>query len=255
MFLFTVFVMFMMLSYMPVSPPETLGTAQARLASEVAEKTVAVAEAERALKSASPDDRADARGRLADARGRLKDATEDLEGVKAVTAKVGDEADWKESLSAEMKSSDINLNLGNKKLEEKLRHKLQNPELALYKLQQTFYKFSFLLVPLSIPFVALLFLWKRGFTFYDHGVFVLYSLTFMSLLAMVTAVVARFGAPWGALMGGLVPFIIPTHMFFQLKGAYGLRAFSALWRTFFLLIFCFIVLVLFGLAIVALGLV
>jgi hypothetical protein len=34
-------------------------------------------------------------------------------------------------------------------------------------------------------------------------------------------------------------------MYYQLQGAYGLRTFSTLWRTFFLLIFSFIALLLF----------
>jgi hypothetical protein len=45
----------------------------------------------------------------------------------------------------------------------------------------------------------------------------------------------------------------PVHMFAQLKGAYGLSTFSALWRTLVLLMFCAIVLVLFMAAIILLG--
>ncbi|MET0273649.1 MAG: hypothetical protein ABW360_11725, partial [Phenylobacterium sp.] len=72
---------------------------------------------------------------------------------------------------------------------------------------------------------------------------------------MAAAGVSRLGAWTGGWVLTLGTLAIPLHMFFQLKGAYGLRTFSALWRTFFLLIFCSIVLVLFGLAIVALGLI
>lgn len=131
--------------------------------------------------------------------------------------------------------------------------KLKNPELAAYKLQQTMYKFAFLLVPLSVPFMALLFLFRRGVTLYDHSVFVLYSLTFMAMLAGVMTLVDAipFVGGWLVLAGLLA---IPVHMFAQLKGAYGLDVFGALWRTFFLLIFCAIVLTLFILAIVYLGL-
>ncbi len=43
-------------------------------------------------------------------------------------------------------------------------------------------------------------------------------------------------------------------MYFHMKGAYGLGWFSALWRTFFLLIFCALALSLFVTAIVVLGL-
>src|SRR4030095_16153191 len=145
----------------------------------------------------------------------------------------------------ETRSGKMKVNTGDKRLDATIKHKLENPDLALYKLQQSFYKFSFLLVPISIPFVALLFIWKRGFTLYDHGVFVLYSLTFMSLLAMAVAVAGRVGGIVEGLTFAATPFVIPAHMYFQLKGAYGLRTFSALWRTFFLLIFCSIALVFF----------
>ena len=91
-------------------------------------------------------------------------------------------------------------------------------------------------------------------TLYDHGVFVLYSLTFMSMLVMVTAVAMRAGGGVGAAVLGAIPFVVPTHMFFQLKGAYGLGVFSALWRTLMLLTFSFAALLLFVLAIIWLGL-
>src|SRR5690606_7581598 len=98
-----------------------------------------------------------------------------------------------------------------------LLKKMQNPDLALYKLQQTMYKFAFLLAPFSIPFMALLFLWRRGPTLYDHGVFVLYSLTFMAMLLMVM-VLSGMVSTW---VGGWLPALvvtvgllsIPVHMF------------------------------------------
>jgi hypothetical protein len=143
---------------------------------------------------------------------------------------------------------------GNRSLNEKLQHKLENPELASYKLQQTVYKFSFLLVPISIPFVALLFLWKPGVTLYDHGVFVLYSLTFMAVLAMAASALARLGDWIDPVLATAVTLAVPAHMFFQLKGAYELGVFGALWRLVVLLLFCTLALVLFLLAIIWLGL-
>jgi hypothetical protein len=175
-----------------------------------------------------------------------------LEGLdEALKAGVPD-GDWKKQVAERAKAGKWTVNLGDDKLNEKIQHKLENPELALYKLQQTFYKFSFLLVPLSIPFMALLFVWKRGFTLYDHGVFVLYSLTFMTVLITITIAMMRFNlAPWLAFT--LLPFIVPAHMYFQLKGAYSLRRWSALWRTFVLLHFCLITVILFFLTIIWLG--
>ena len=143
---------------------------------------------------------------------------------------------------------------GDSKWVEKVKHKLSNPDLLLYKIQQTAYKFSFLLIPLSIPFVALLFLWRRGFTLYDHGVFVLYSLTAMSILVMVTSILAPIWSGFGVLSGLAFAFGVPAHMFAQLKGAYQLSWFSAAWRTMLLLIFCVFALTAFVLSIIMLGL-
>ena len=88
----------------------------------------------------------------------------------------------------------------------------------------------------------------------DHGVFVLYSLTFMSLLIMAVAICGRIGGIVGTVAFALTPFIIPMHMYYQLQGAYGLRTFSALWRTWFLLVFCSIAATFFLLAILWLNL-
>ena len=109
-------------------------------------------------------------------------------------------------------------------------------------------------MPLSIPFVALMFLWKRGFTLYDHGVFVLYSLTFMSLLLMAVVVVATTIKGAGGWAAGFGCLAAVAHMFAQLKGAYSLKIFSTLWRTVALLIFCEIAATLFIVSIIYLGL-
>ena len=128
---------------------------------------------------------------------------------------------------------------------KKWAKKLMNPDLALYKIQQTFYKFAFLLVPLSIPFMAVLFLWRRRATLYDHGVFVLYSLTFVVLAGLI-AMGLGFIHPF---LGGLAWFAVilgaPVHQFAQLKGGYELGWLSTAWRWVFLQVFCVIVVSLF----------
>ena len=70
----------------------------------------------------------------------------------------------------------------------------QNPGLMAYKLQANSYKFSWLLIPLSVPFVWLLFAWRRRFGAYDHAVFVTYSLCFMSLLFVTIAALGQIPA-------------------------------------------------------------
>jgi len=249
-FLFTVFVMFMLLSYAPEPEKTTVGQ-QAIATADLARRNTDVANARAALKDAPPEARAAAQAALDVALAEQEKAGSRIGN----TPKAAEVENWKEELAMESKDGKFGFDTGDRKLNETIEHKLENPELALYKLQQTFYKFSFLLVPISIPFVALLFLWKRGFTLYDHGVFVLYSLTFMSLLIMAVAAAGRMGGIVAGLTYAATPFIIPGHMFFQLKGAYGLRTFSALWRTAFLLFFCSFALVFFVLAILWLNVV
>jgi hypothetical protein len=56
-------------------------------------------------------------------------------------------------------------------LKGKWMRALSNPDLTLYKLKNTSYKFSFMLIPISLPFLWLLFAWRRGVAMYDHAVF------------------------------------------------------------------------------------
>jgi hypothetical protein len=258
-FLFTLFVMFFALSFMPHPGGHEDEEGRLRhLREEVVEQRAAVAEAEktvaelrvelaaqnnpitqRALTSAQQmvDNRRD---NLAQLETDLRDGRSDGLGVGT----------WQAQLKDMAADGDIK----GKGMGGVLVKKLQNPDLALYKLQQTMYKFAFLLVPFSIPFVALLFLWKRGFTLYDHGVFVLYSLTFMALLLMLMVMAGTINGALGGIVATVGLLAIPVHMFAQLKGAYSLSIFSALWRTVFLLFFCNIVIGLFVTAIVYLGL-
>ncbi|MGY6551141.1 MAG: DUF3667 domain-containing protein [Erythrobacter sp.] len=138
-------------------------------------------------------------------------------------------------------------------LDEGILKKWQkNPGLMLYKLQANGYKFSWLLVPLSIPFVWLVFAWRRQFKAYDHAVFVTYSLSFMSLLFIAVSLLATLGVGAGWIAAILL-IAMPLHLYKQLRYAYGLTRLSALWRFFVLLVFMQIVLVLFLQALLALG--
>ena len=124
------------------------------------------------------------------------------------------------------------------RLDEGIAHAQRNPGLALYKLQSSAYKYSWLLIPLSTPFVALLFLWRRRFGLYDHAVFVTYSLCFMMLLVTALTLLGAvgLGGGWMSFAALLVP---PVHMFAQLRGTYLLGKAAALWRTAMLLGFAF----------------
>lgn len=123
------------------------------------------------------------------------------------------------------------------RLDRGIRAFSENPSLALYKLQSNGYKFSWLLIPLSVPFVWLLFFWTRRFHFYDHTVFVTYSLAFMSLFAVMLTVLGFAGVGAGIIAPAAL-FIPPIHMFRQLKQAYQLHWASAAVRTFLLVNFC-----------------
>jgi hypothetical protein len=121
----------------------------------------------------------------------------------------------------------------------------QNPSLMAYKLQANSYKFSWLLIPLSVPFVWLIFAWRRRFGAYDHAVFVTYSLCFMTLLFVALAALGQVPGVSAWLLALVTMLVPPVHIYKQLKGAYSLSRFSAAWRTMALLVFIAIVLVLF----------
>jgi hypothetical protein len=117
-----------------------------------------------------------------------------------------------------------------------------NPALAAYKLQTYAYKYSWALIPISVPFLWLLFPFSRRFHLYDHTVFVTYSLCFMTLLAIVGMLLGAVG--WDSL-ASLLFFIPPVHMYRQLKGAYGLSRGGAVWRTVLLVGFAMTALLMF----------
>jgi hypothetical protein len=132
----------------------------------------------------------------------------------------------------------------------------QNPSLLLYKLQSNAYKFSWALIPISVPFVWLLFLhrrrYRREYKGYDHLVFVTYSIAFMSLFMIAIVLLTLIGLG-GAWLGLLIACVPPIHIYRQLRGAYALSRFSALWRTLALLLFALVSAILFMLGLLALG--
>lgn len=160
---------------------------------------------------------------------------------------------WQDNVARSAREGSFVTITGMPELNARINKKLENPDLALYKVQQTAYKFSFLLVPISLPFIALLFMWKRGVTFYDHVVYALYSLSFASILFI--AIIGAAQSPYTTwVVGWLVGIGLPVHTFFHLKGAYKLGWWSALWRTCLMLVFANIILAFFLVAIFLLGL-
>jgi hypothetical protein len=125
----------------------------------------------------------------------------------------------------------------------------ENPELLFFKLKTNAYKFSWGLIPISVPFVWLLFPFSRQFKLYDHTVFVTYSLSFMMLLLSFGTVVALISNS----IANVFWFVPPIHMYRQLRGTYAVSAWGAVWRTVVLTLFAFIAITLFASVLVMVG--
>lgn len=138
------------------------------------------------------------------------------------------------------------------RLKDAVKTATDNPALLAYKLKTTGYKFSWALIPLSVPFMWLLFFWRRDIHAYDHAIFVTYSISFMMLFAVIVTLLYDLGVSawiWGTAIG-IVP---PLHLYKQLRGAYGSSRFGAWLRLLILSIMIIFVLTLFGVILVAIG--
>ncbi len=129
----------------------------------------------------------------------------------------------------------------------------ENPNLALYKLQNNSYKFAPLLVPLSLPFLWLLFPFSRRYGLYDHAVFITYSLAFMLLLATLLTLAWSARVPSGLLSAAAV-LIPPVHIYRQLRGAYRLSRVGAAGRMLVLVAVAVFLVASFGVALLGWGL-
>lgn len=126
----------------------------------------------------------------------------------------------------------------------------ENPDMVSMKVQDAASKYSWLLIPMSVPFMWLLFPFRRRYNTYDHAVFVTYSLSFMMLLVVAGGLLVELGM---SSLAGLLFFVPPFHMYRHLKQSYELGRTSAILRTMALLTFAFIAAALFMVAAVAIG--
>jgi Protein of unknown function (DUF3667) len=239
LFLFTGFLMFFVVSltldHSPtvVMDPIALGKANAEMVAESEEAKGKVERAATALAEArgSGRDTSEAQAELSEAQTdeRLAAAAQRMfETTTTATAGAATGgADLLQRLAA------LKIDTGHPAIDTAIRRVQRNPELFFYRLENTASKFLFMLIPISLPFLWLMFVFRPGIAMYDHVVFSLYSLSFMSLLLTVGALLGRFGAP--SLAAQLIIGVPPIHMFLQLRGAYRLGAFAALWRTLALL--------------------
>lgn len=136
-------------------------------------------------------------------------------------------------------------------IDEGLQKAIANPGLLFYKLQANAYKFAWALIPLSLPFLWLLFPFSRRFHTYDHFVFVTYSISFMLLLFVA---VRLFNLSiFGDVATAFALLYVPFHMYRQLRGAYRSSRFGALVRATLLVFFSMYAVIMFMLLLLALG--
>jgi hypothetical protein len=233
LYLFTVFAMFAVLNF-----TGTLGSATSpkqvqtglRMGLAESQKELAKLEAKRKIDLAAGKDVARLNRKIASQKEDMADIQTAMKVPPMVSADVGDETPgW---------------------LRPFIENAKDNPQLVSMRVQDAASKYSWLLIPLSVPFMWLLFPLRRRFNTYDHTVFVTYSLSFMMLLVVAGGLLIAIGLPG---LASLLFFVPPFHMYRQLKQAYGLGKFSAIMRTMALLTFAFIAAALFLATAVALG--
>lgn len=141
---------------------------------------------------------------------------------------------------------------GSPAVDKAVREAAKDPKLLFYKMQSNAYKFSWALIPLSIPFVWLLFIFRRQYKAYDHAIFVTYSLCFMGLLLVLLSLLGKVPV-LQEVRGPILALAPPVHMFAQLRGAYDIGVFAAVWRTMALIGIAFGALLMFGVMLLLLG--
>lgn len=169
-------------------------------------------------------------------------------------AKAKASADLKRGTS----SSGTDLGIGwpglQKRLERGAKELKDNPSLAFYKVKVASYKYSWALIPLSVPFLWLLFFWRRDIHLYDHAIFITYSISFMMMFLILLTLAAAFGVS-GAIWGTALGIVPPLHLYKQLRYAYGLSRFGAWLRLFLLSIATSIVLTIFFVLLLMIGMI
>lgn len=241
-FLFSVFAMFAVFSWVGISAPTELnaGNMKPFAAIDYARKDTQAKLDKAQRKLAAATDEED----KAEYRERIADAQQGLAGLDKAAKSLG---------GGHLDATAAQAHTGWHALDHGIEKWQKNPALMMYKLQSASYKFSWLLIPLSVPFLWALFFWKRQYKLYDHAVFVTYSITFMSLFYIVVAIVAAagLGGGWLAVAALALPFV---HVTRQLQQAYQLGWFSAFMRAWVLTFFITWILAIFVLILVALGL-
>lgn len=252
-FLFSIFLMFAVFSFGDNSESGLPGNFTEGMAAEARKLDAAIAKSEAELKTA-PKGSAQAT-KLAD---QLREMKLDRNGIAfATTGKpiyddLGGRVKGDSPFGFEYTQADTGWAWLDHKLNDGGKKMVTNPGLALYKLQSNGYKFAWLLIPLSLPFVWLVTLGVRGHRFYDHAVFTTYSITFMCFLFVIVSIAGWLGIADGWL--GAVFAITPAaHIYKQLRHAYGLSRIGTVLRMVPLTFFIVIVMTLFFTILLMLG--
>lgn len=242
MFLFSIFTMFAIFQILGISTPTDLDSAMAKPKAAI-QQSIHKQEERRDSKTAKLAKLGANDPTRAEIEADIAKANSEIASLKSAAAQIGDEAGLNEGFTA---------HTGWHTLDHGIEKWQKNPALMLYKLQSSIYKFSWLLIPLSLPFVWLLFFWKRQYKLYDHAVFVTYSIAAMSLLFIVITLLSAVHVS-GNVLGTIAMVVPPVHMCRQLQQAYGLGWGSAILRTIVLLWFITIIATLFLLILGLLG--
>ncbi|WP_240320752.1 DUF3667 domain-containing protein [Sphingomonas crusticola] len=232
LFLFSVFLMFAIVSNLSGHrhPGVTGTTAHGNSITTVGKVDPAVklkadrarlAALEKARASASTNE---AREAIKEQIGELKD---EIRALDVATTFIGADKDSGPRV--------VHLDTGWSWFDDSVRGMSENPALTIYKMKTYGYKYSWALIPISLPFIWLLFAFRRDVGLYDHAIFSIYSLSFMSLGVVALTLFSRLGLP-AALVSLAAMLVPPIHMYRQLKGTYSLGRFGAAWRTAALLI-------------------
>ncbi len=184
------------------------------------------------------------RDKLVAARAAMRAQKADTDAIDDQIDSVADDIKGLQTAEDLTKGKVINIdkseiNTGWHWLDERLQHMLKEPKLYLYKLQSNAYKYSWALIPISLPFIWLLFAFRRDVGPYDHAIFAIYSLSAMTMGVVLLSIAKVIGLPAG-MIATIIALGPPLHMYKQLRGAYGLGRFGALWRTAALLFFALI---------------
>jgi Protein of unknown function (DUF3667) len=259
LFLFMIFLMFFVVSSVSDSAPivntatpEQRRDARAELVAEIQAANAQITQAAtRVATAADEEERRDAASELEAARIEQRTASAVL-SLFDKTQGAKDSAQPTLVTAEELRAlTGWDLGATSPTIAAVLKNLKENPELVIYKLKNTAYKFAFMLIPISLPFLWLMFFWRRNVAAYDHVVFSMYSLSFMSLLFILMALMST--SDFTAQYMSYLLLIPPVHMFVQLRETYSLGVFPALWRTIALLVSASTVFVLFLVLIAAIS--